>query len=210
MTSQNASAAGVTFGETVRVWGRIGLLSFGGPAGQIALMHRVIVEPGLAERLRAEPSLIEQAVEECLRLDSPTLGLFRTPNEDCPIGGTTVPKDAKAMVMFAAANRDPALWKDSHAFRLDRDPVKVRQHFAFGHGIHLCLGAPLARLEGAVVLEAIVQRLPDGRERWAYGGDFGDEPNDANFCCDGGSSGRSTLLNPAMVLRVASGQASGT
>jgi cytochrome P450 len=124
------------------------------------LLHRVILEPGLAAQLRSRPELYEVAVEESLRLDSPTLGLFRTPNRTCEVRGVTIPEDAKTMVLFAAVNRDPELWDDPHAFRLDRDRNALRRHFGFGHGIHLCLGAPLARLEGRVVLRAIVERLP--------------------------------------------------
>lgn len=127
------------------------------------LLHRVIVEPGLADTLRADPSLAEQAVEESLRLDAVTLGLFRTPNTDTDICGVRIPADTKTMVLFAAVNRDPAIWDDPHTFRLDRDPVELRRHFAFGHGIHLCLGAPLARLEGRVALQAILEHLPNVR-----------------------------------------------
>jgi len=127
------------------------------------LLHRVLVEPGLAAALRADPALCEYAVEESLRLDSPTLGLFRTPNEDRAVCGITIPTDTKTMVLFAAVNRDPALWDEPDSFRLDRDPTRLRQHYAFGHGVHLCLGAPLARLEGKVVLEAITQRLRNVR-----------------------------------------------
>jgi cytochrome P450 len=127
------------------------------------LLHRVIVEPGLADALRAEPALCEVAVEESLRLDSPTLGLFRTPNESRLVAGTKIPQHAKTMVLFAAVNRDPELWEDPDRFRLDRDINALRRHYAFGHGIHLCLGAPLARLEGAVVLRTIVERLPGVR-----------------------------------------------
>ena len=127
------------------------------------LLHRVIVEPDLARRLRAEPTRYEAAVEESLRLDAPTLGLFRTPNEACVVRDVTIPKDAKTMVLFAAVNRDPALWEEPDRFRLDRDEVQLRRHYGFGHGIHLCLGAPLARLEGRVVLRGIVERLPGVR-----------------------------------------------
>lgn len=123
------------------------------------LLHRIIIEPTLAESLRGRADLVPIAVEECLRVDAPTLGLFRTPNETSTVRGIEIPKDTKTMVLFAAVNRDPALWVDPDTFRLDRDPQMLRRHFAFGHGTHLCLGAPLARLEGRVVLEALVDRL---------------------------------------------------
>jgi cytochrome P450 len=86
------------------------------------LLHRVIVEPELATQVRARPQLDEVAVEESLRLDSPTLGLFRTPNRTCTVRGVTIRQDSKTMVLFAAVNRDPELWDDPHTFRLDRDP----------------------------------------------------------------------------------------
>ena len=64
------------------------------------------------------------------------------------------------MVLFAAVNRDPELWDDPDSFRLDRDRNQLRRHYGFGHGVHLCLGAPLARLEGRVALRTLVERLP--------------------------------------------------
>ncbi len=124
------------------------------------LLHRLITEPGLADALRADPSLDEVAVEESLRLDSPTLGLFRTPIHTCLVRGVEIPADAKTMVLFAAVNRDPELWDDPDSFRLDRDRNQLRRHYGFGHGVHLCLGAPLARLEGRVALRTLVERLP--------------------------------------------------
>jgi cytochrome P450 len=124
------------------------------------LLHRVIVEPELAATLSANPALFELAVEESLRVDAPTLGLFRTPNETTEVAGVEIPKDTKTMVLFAAVNRDPGLWDDPDSFRLDREPTQLFRHFGFGHGNHRCLGAPLARLEGRVVLERIVARWP--------------------------------------------------
>ena len=133
------------------------------------LLHRLITEPGLVDTLRADPSLDEVAVEESLRLDSPTLGLFRTPTQTCRVRGVEIPADAKTMVLFAAVNRDPELWDDPDSFRLDRDRNQLRRHYGFGHGVHLCLGAPLARLEGRVALRTLVERLPglryDGEPR---------------------------------------------
>jgi len=127
------------------------------------LLHRLIVEPGLRERLVKEPALCELAVEESMRLDSPTLGLFRTPNEATSVAGVDIPKEAKTMVLFAAVNRDPDIWENPDAFRLDRDPTRLFRHYGFGHGNHRCLGAPLARLEGRVVLERVVARWPGVR-----------------------------------------------
>ena len=124
------------------------------------LLHRLITEPGLADALRADPSLDEVAVEESLRVDSPTLGLFRTPTHTCRVRGVEIPADAKTMVLFAAVNRDPELWDDPDSFRLDRDRNQLRRHYGFGHGVHLCLGAPLARLEGRVALRTLIERLP--------------------------------------------------
>jgi cytochrome P450 len=133
------------------------------------LLHRLLTEPGLADALRADPSLDEVAVEESLRLDSPTLGLFRTPTHACRVRGVEIPADAKTMVLFAAVNRDPELWDDPDTFRLDRDRNQLRRHYGFGHGVHLCLGAPLARLEGRVALRTMIERLPglryDGEPR---------------------------------------------
>jgi cytochrome P450 len=133
------------------------------------LLHRLITQPGLADALRADPSLDEVAVEESLRVDSPTLGLFRTPIHSCRVRGVEIPADAKTMVLFAAVNRDPELWDDPDSFRLDRDRNQLRRHYGFGHGVHLCLGAPLARLEGRVAVRTLVERLPglryDGEPR---------------------------------------------
>lgn len=95
-----------------------------------------------------------------MRLDSPNLGLFRTPNAEQIACERTIPADAKTMVLFAADNRDPAIWSDPDEFRLDRTPSQLFRHYGFGDGIHRCLGAPLARLEGRVVRERIVARWP--------------------------------------------------
>ena len=124
------------------------------------LLHRVVTEAGLAQRLRDDPGLLGIAVEESMRVDSPTLGLFRTPNTEQSVCDRVIPADAKTMVLFAAVNRDPKIWPHPDEFRLDREPSRLFRHFGFGHGIHRCLGAPLARLEGRIVLERIVTRWP--------------------------------------------------
>lgn len=124
------------------------------------LAHRVATEPRIADELRANPDLVSLAIEESMRIDAPTLGLFRTPNDDQRVGGANIPADAKTMVLFAAVNRDPEIWEDPDAFRLDRPAHQMTRHFGFGHGPHRCLGAPLARLEGRVVLDLMVRRWP--------------------------------------------------
>lgn len=125
------------------------------------LLHRIVTEPGLGARLQEHEELLETAVEESMRLDSPTLGLFRTPNADQVVCERTIPADAKTMVLFAAVNRDPAIWDAPDTFSLDRERSQLFRHYGFGHGIHRCLGAPLARLEGRIVLERIVHRWPN-------------------------------------------------
>lgn len=122
------------------------------------LAHRLATEPRIADELRAQPELMSLAVEESMRVDAPTLGLFRTPNSDEVVCGARIPADAKTMVLFAAVNRDPEIWDDPDTFRLDRPSHQMTRHFGFGHGPHRCLGAPLARLEGRVVLDLMVQR----------------------------------------------------
>jgi cytochrome P450 len=124
------------------------------------LAHRLATEPRIADELRDRPDLLALAVEESMRIDAPTLGLFRTPNAAAAVCGVEIPAVTKTMVLFAAVNRDPAIWDDPDTFRLDRAPHHLHRHFGFGHGPHRCLGAPLARLEGRVVLDLMVQRWP--------------------------------------------------
>jgi cytochrome P450 len=114
------------------------------------------------EALVADPSLAEVAVEESLRYDPPVLGLFRTTTRDVERHGTVIPGNAKVMMLYASANRDPEVFEDPDEFRLDRDLGDLRRkHLAFGSGIHFCLGAPLARLEGRIALEKLATRFPD-------------------------------------------------
>jgi cytochrome P450 len=100
------------------------------------------------------------AVEESLRYDSPVqTSVNRWAVEDITFGDTTVKKGDAVVISLAAANRDPARFADAERFAVE----EWRSHLAFGHGIHLCVGAPLARLEGEVALELLFSRLPDLR-----------------------------------------------
>ncbi len=114
------------------------------------------------EAVVADPGLCEVAVEESLRFDPPVLGLFR--QTACPVAlhGVAVPAGARVQMNYAAANRDAAVFDDPDAFRLDRDLAALRRrHLSFGSGVHLCLGANLARAEATIALRVLVERLPE-------------------------------------------------
>ena len=127
------------------------------------LMWRVLETPSLWAQLVADPSLIEVAVEESLRFDPPVLGLCRTNNVATEVGGVAIPEDSKVMVLYASANRDPALFTNPDEFRLDRPLTDLKKHLAFSWGIHYCLGAGLARLSGRIAVETLVSRFPTMR-----------------------------------------------
>jgi cytochrome P450 len=120
------------------------------------MVHALATNPDQWTRLQRDPSLIPAAVEEALRFDSPIQGFFRNTVVDVELHGVTIPADEKVMVLFGAANRDERKYPEPDRFLVDRGPM---DHVAFGAGIHLCLGAPLARLEGTRFLERLVERV---------------------------------------------------
>lgn len=111
--------------------------------------------------LRENPALIPSAIEEVLRFRSPVQALIRLAKSDLELGGQTIKAGDKVTVFIGSANRDLARFPDPDRFDVARDP---NPHLSFGHGIHFCLGAPLARLETRVALTAMVERL-SGMER---------------------------------------------
>lgn len=116
-------------------------------------MHRY---PEELQRLRDDPELVSSAVEEALRFDSPVQGLWRGLTEPAEVGGVSLPAGARVMMLFAAGNRDAAAYgPDAEDFRADRNPI---DHVAFGTGIHVCLGAALARLEARVAISTLLDR----------------------------------------------------
>ncbi|MBK3562339.1 cytochrome P450 [Streptomyces sp. MBT62] len=113
-------------------------------------------QPDLFEALRADPALVPTAVEEFLRLDGPVLtATERFATEDMVIGEVPVRRGDMLLVSLSAANRDPARFEEPDSFRLGRSTG----HVAFGHGVHHCLGAPLARMEAAVAVTALLERV---------------------------------------------------
>ena len=122
------------------------------------MLWRLLQLLNVKAALRADPPLVEAAVEEALRYESPAQGLFRTNAEDAVVGGVEIPAGTKVQVLFASANRDPERWDDPDEFRLDRDPEDLRRHVAFGFGVHFCIGAPVARLATKVALGEFLAR----------------------------------------------------
>jgi cytochrome P450 len=116
----------------------------------------LIEEPAVAGRLRADRSLLPAFVEEVLRIESPVQGLFRRCAEDVELHGVHIPAGSMINVRYGAANRDAGEFEEPDEFRLDRP--NGRRHLAFGSGTHLCMGAPLARLELNVAFEALLER----------------------------------------------------
>ena len=120
-------------------------------------MRLLAESPEEWDRIRADPDRIPAVVEEALRLSSPNQGLQRVAMVDTEVAGTPIPKGARLVVMFAAANRDPATFGCPHDLDPDRD--NLRDHVAFGLGTHFCVGANLARLEAIVTLEKLVKHV---------------------------------------------------
>jgi cytochrome P450 len=128
-------------------------------------MALLLQHPDQLALLYEDPSLIPNCVEEALRVESPVQCLFRTAKRDTEVGGVTIPVGARLAIMYGAANRDEEQFADPDRFDVRRPHVKMTM--AFGAGIHFCLGAALARLEGKVAFEALLTRL--GHVRLAVG-----------------------------------------
>jgi pimeloyl-[acyl-carrier protein] synthase len=124
--------------------------------GTLALLNH----PDELEKLENDPSLIMSTIEEILRFEGPTQRQTRLVGEDLEIGGKQIKKGSTVFLMLGAANRDPAEFPEPDRFDICRKP---NPHVAFSAGIHYCLGAPLARLEGAIAINTLFRRLPQMR-----------------------------------------------
>ncbi len=124
------------------------------------LVH-LINSPGEVAKLRANPKLFGNMVEEVLRLDTPTAGMWRVVMRDSVLGGHEFKGGSMVMLRYAAANRDPAKYPDPDRFDVER--TNARTHLAFGKGIHMCVGNMLSRKEMTVAFETLVARLDDIR-----------------------------------------------
>ena len=114
-------------------------------------------DPAIWDRLRDDEAFRRGVVEEGIRLASPVMGLWRVTTCDAELGGVVIPKGSTLFLAYSSANRDESVFADADAF----DPLRqnVRDHLAFGHGIHVCVGAPLARLEASSALRALSENV---------------------------------------------------
>jgi cytochrome P450 len=117
-----------------------------------------VQHPDQWKRLCANPELIESAVEEALRYDSPVQSIERIAAQDVELNGTLIRKGERVRWFIGAANRDPRRFPDPDTFDIARSP---NAHVAFGRGVHLCLGAPLARMEARLVFPEFARRFPN-------------------------------------------------
>jgi cytochrome P450 len=150
------------------------LLSAGGETTSSLVGNAVRLladDPELQRRLREKPELVETFVEEALRLESPFRQQMRSIPHDTTLGGVDVPAGSTAVLLFGSANRDPAQFDNPDIVDLTRG--SPRRHLAFGHGIHYCVGAALARIEARAVLTTLLERTqefavdPNDTPRWA-------------------------------------------
>lgn len=140
------------------------LYSAGGDANTPQLLTtgaKVLAEnPDIADRLRAEPALIDAFIEENLRYETPAMGLFRLAKRDTEVGSVPIRKGEFVMLLYASGNRDETYFEEPEEFKLNRPKRRV---LSFGSGPHTCPGAPLARLEARIVFEEMLQNLSNIR-----------------------------------------------
>ena len=120
------------------------------------MFDTLAAHPEQYDLLRANPDLVPMAVEELLRYLSPAQNVYRTALNDYRVGETTIPVGARVMLSIGAANRDPRVFDEPDAFRVNRNPT---QHMTFGFGAHLCIGAQLTRMEAQAVLRELVTHV---------------------------------------------------
>jgi cytochrome P450 family 144 len=123
--------------------------------------------PKIQQQLRENPELLGVFIEEALRFEAPFRGHYRHTLRDTTLAGVEVPADSRLLLMWGAANRDPAHFEAPNEFRLNR--ISAKDHLTFGKGVHFCVGAALARLEARIVLGMLLERTS-----WIDAADVGD------------------------------------
>lgn len=120
-------------------------------------MKMFIERPGLINRIKDDADALAKAIEEVVRIHSPVQTMWRVARHDTELGGVAIPKDSLVLIRFGAANMDDAMFPNSERF--DHSRANVRRHIAFGYGIHVCIGAALARREMLIAFQRLLQRL---------------------------------------------------
>lgn len=152
-----AQEAGMSFEETVPL-----IFDYVGPSldttitavsNTIDLLGR---NPEAWDQLRENPSLVPNVINESVRLESPLQALSRMTTDDVKIDEIVIPKGTRVLLIYGSANRDERYWQDPNVFQADRKNV---DHLGFGHGVHSCMGANLARLELSAILNAMIKRV---------------------------------------------------
>ena len=144
--------------DAVRLATILFIAGIGATAGLLATALKVLGEDAaLQQSLREDSTVIPNFVEETLRFDSELKGTFRLSRITKTVGDVEIPAGSTVMLLIGAANRDPLKFENPSEFRIDRP--NVRQHLAFGRGPHLCLGAPLARVEARIGVERMLARF---------------------------------------------------
>lgn len=123
----------------------------------------LLKHPEQLKAVKDDLSLLPNAIEEILRKEPPVRGFFRQVMEDTTLGGVSLPKGSRTFILYESGNHDETQFSEPDRFDIHR--ADARKHLAFGKGIHFCVGAPLARLEGRIAFEQILQRLPNLRLR---------------------------------------------
>lgn len=160
---QTETISGDTLGD-IELLAQIALLLVAGNETTTNLIGSGLTQlfdnPDVHDQVRADPSLLPSAIEEMLRIDPPLHLAIRKTTTDARLGDRTLPAGTLLFPSPAAANRDPRRFQRPDTFLLPREDNK---HLAFFHGVHFCVGAPLARLEGHVVFESIARDFPNAR-----------------------------------------------
>ncbi|MEA2382567.1 MAG: hypothetical protein QOH72_2538 [Solirubrobacteraceae bacterium] len=159
MVTEKAGDRYLTEAEVVGMCFLLWIAGFDTTRGLIANGIQLLDEyPEQRAVIAREPDRMREAVEELLRFESPVQNAARTTSTEVTMHGVTIPAGARVALLFGAANRDPRRWEKPGTLDFTRKP---KRHLAFGEGIHHCLGAPLARLEGRIALRTFLDRVPE-------------------------------------------------
>jgi cytochrome P450 len=124
-------------------------------------LYWLLSQPGHWQALVRDPQIAPKLVEEVLRRDSSVPGMMRVATEDVTFKDIKISQGDRLFLAYSSANHDESIFADPEQFNFQRE--NISQHLAFGQGVHYCVGAPLARLEGRIALEVLSQRLPNLR-----------------------------------------------